>query len=124
MIFGIGTDLVKISRMEKSLASATFCRRVFGSEELALLQTLSPARKMASAAANFAAKEAFLKAAGRGIGSFELADIQTLRKQSGQPFVLLSGTALAWAEQNALSVHVSLTHEAGLAGAFLLLEQQ
>ena len=76
MIFGIGCDLCAISRMEKSLSGphgAAFARRVFGPAEraaLALGQPDSPAltpRRAASAAADFAAKEAFLKAAGTGL---------------------------------------------------------
>lgn len=93
MVMGIGTDLVKIERMEKSLASPAFWRRVFGPAERTLLEGLPPARRAASAAANFAAKEAFLKAAGRGLGGFALADIQVLRAKSGAPYYELGGTA-------------------------------
>lgn len=68
MIVGIGTDLCRISRMEKALASPAFFHRVFGPEEQALLERRTGAGRLATAAANFAAKEAFLKAAGVGLG--------------------------------------------------------
>ena len=73
MIFGIGCDLCAISRMEKSLTGPhgpAFARRVFGPAERAALGLDGPGpltpRRAASAAADFAAKEAFLKAAAPG----------------------------------------------------------
>ena len=76
MVYGIGCDLCSIARMEKSLLGphgAVFARRVFGPAEqatlgLPLAEEEGTARRtahtVASAAADFAAKEAFLKAAG------------------------------------------------------------
>ena len=95
MIAGVGADMVRVERMEKSLASEAFWQRVFGAEERAFLEKLSPARKAASAAANFAAKEAFLKACGKGLGGFALAEIQVLREKSGAPYYALRGAAAA-----------------------------
>ena len=62
--------------MEKSLASPAFLRRVFDEEERAFLLSLAPRKQPESAGANFAAKEAFLKACGTGIGGFALCEIQ------------------------------------------------
>lgn len=109
MIVGIGTDLCRISRMEKALASPAFFHRVFGPEEQALLERRTGAGRLATAAANFAAKEAFLKAAGVGLGGFSLGDIQVLRQESGAPFYHLSGTAAAFAQK--LTLHLTLSHE-------------
>ena len=119
---GIGVDLCAIARMEKCLESETFVRRVFAPAEQELLSKLAAARRAASAAANFAAKEAFLKAAGTGLSGFELADIAVLRQKSGAPYICLSGKAAAWAAENGLLARVSLTHEQGLACAFVVLE--
>ena len=124
MIFGIGNDLVQIDRLQKSLTSPAFWQRVYGEEERAFLQKLHSSRQLASAAANFAAKEAFLKAVGTGIGGFALCEIQTLRQQSGAPAMAFCGEAQAFMQQKGLIAHVSLTHEAGLAGAFVVLEQR
>ena len=123
MIDGIGTDLVRTDRMEKSLASPAFLRRVFGEEERAFLEKLPPARRAASAAANFAAKEAFLKACGKGLGGFALADIQALRAESGVPCYALKGAAAAHMAENGLHASLSLSHEGGLAAAFAVLEK-
>lgn len=122
MIFGIGTDLCEISRMEKSLESPAFMRRVFSPEEQALLAGCSPRRRAESAAANFAAKEAFLKATGRGLGGFAMAEIAALRQESGQPYFVLSGAAAAYAAEHHLTAHLSLSHDGGMASAFVVLE--
>lgn len=80
MLYGIGCDLCEVARMEKSLSGPmgpAFVRRVFGPAEQAALGLgaeaepwpagRASAHKAASAAADFAAKEAFLKAAGTGL---------------------------------------------------------
>ena len=50
-MFGIGVDLCKAARLEKSLQSESFCRHVFAPAERAWLETLPPARRAQSAAA-------------------------------------------------------------------------
>ena len=76
-----------------------------------------------AAAACFAAKEAFLKAAGTGLGGFPLAELQALRKESGAPYYALEGSAAEWLQAQGLRAHLSLTHEAGLAAAMTVLEK-
>lgn len=124
MILGVGIDLCEAQRMEKSLQRQTFCDHVFAAKEQALLAGLSGRRRAETAAANFAAKEAFLKAAGTGLGGFALNELALLRAKSGAPYFELGGGAAAWAEQQGVAVHVSLTHEKGLAGAVVLLERR
>lgn len=89
MLYGIGCDLCSLSHLEKSLSSAhaaAFVRRVYGPAEQAALGLCeaSPAplnaHRLASAAADFAAKEAFLKAAGTGLREpFSLCEIEAVR---------------------------------------------
>ena len=123
MIVGIGTDLCRISRMEKALASPAFFRRVFGPEEQALLERRTGAGRLATAAANFAAKEAFLKAAGTGLREpFCLRDIQAVRLESGAPAYQFSGAAADWMAAHKLTAHLSLSHDGGVALAFCVLE--
>ena len=98
MLFGVGCDLCEVARMEKSLFGAhgaAFEARVFGTGErqaLALAECRADpsarrrAHRAASAAADFAAKEAFLKAAGTGLREpFSLCEIEVLRLPSGAP---------------------------------------
>lgn len=124
MIVGIGTDLCQTDRMERAVERETFLQGVFSPEERELLAGRTGKRRAQTAAANFAAKEAFLKACGRGLGGFALADIAVLRKESGEPYFALTGGAAAWVEENRLTHHLSLTHDAGLASAFVVLEQR
>lgn len=124
MIQGVGIDLCEAQRMEKCLQRQAFCDHVFAAKEQALLAGLSGRRRAETAAANFAAKEAFLKAAGTGLGGFALNELALLRAKSGAPYFELGGGAAAWAEQQGVAVHVSLTHEKGLAGAVVLLERR
>ena len=120
MIFGIGTDLCAADRMAAKLQKPAFVQRVFSPAEQALLNERGGTHRAETAAANFAAKEAFLKAAGTGLGGFALTDLTVLRKA---PYFALTGPAAEWTAANALTPHLSLTHENGLACAFVILEQ-
>ena len=131
MLYGIGCDLCEIARLEKSLSGphgAAFARRVFGPAELAALglEVGAPLshKTAASAAANFAAKEAFLKAAGTGLaGPFSLAEIEAVRLESGAPEYRFSGRTAAWVAERGLAARLSLSHDGGVALAFCTLEK-
>ena len=120
MIYGIGTDLCDVGRIEKSIARPAFLQHVYTPAEQELI-VAHPGKKQAeTAAANFAAKEAFLKACGTGLS---MAEIAALRQPSGAPYLEFTGKAARFMAQNHLQAHLSLTHEAGLAGAFVVLER-
>ena len=124
MIYGIGVDTAAIARLEKSMARPAFVQRVFGAQEQALLAGRGR-HAAASAAANFAAKEAFGKALGTGIfTAFSLPEVQVLRRENGAPYFAVSGQAAALLTEKGLTAHLSLTHESGLATAFVILEQK
>ena len=118
MLYGIGCDLCEIAHLEKSLAgahAAAFIRRVYGEAERA--------HRLASAAANFAAKEAFLKAAGTGLREpFSLCEIEAVRLESGAPAYHFSGQTAEWMQAHGLAARLSLSHEGGMALAFCTLE--
>ncbi len=122
MIVGIGVDCTSVSRLAASIQRAHFVQRVFGPAEQALLESRG-SRAAQTAAANFAAKEAFLKAVGTGLGGFDLADVQAVRRESGAPEYHFSGSAAEYMEKQGLRAHLSLTHEGDLATAFCVLEK-
>ena len=64
-----------------------------------------------------------MKACGKGLGGFALADIQALRAESGAPCYALRGAAAAHMAENGLHASLSLSHEGGLAAAFAVLEK-
>ena len=76
-----------------------------------------------SAAADFAAKEAFLKAAGTGLREpFALREIEAVRLESGAPAYRFSGATARWVADHGLTAHLSLSHDGGMALAFCILE--
>ena len=82
-------------------------------------------RRLSSAAANFAAKEAFLKAAGTGLsGPFALCEIEAIRLESGAPAYRFSGKTAEWVQARGLAARLSLSHEGGMALAFCVLETE
>lgn len=118
----IGIDMIEIHRIEKSIKSKTFFKRVFSSEEYKQLKekNFSPQ----SMAVNFCAKEAFLKCIGKGLGFSKLNDIQLLRENCGKPYLKLSGRALEFANQNKLIFSVSATHTKEYASVVVLAERK
>ncbi|MGP3535719.1 holo-ACP synthase [Microbacterium sp. RD1] len=115
MIVGIGVDLVDIPRFEASLArTPRLLPRLFSPSERML--------KPRSLAARYAAKEALIKALG-GSEGVHWTEIEVVSEASGRPRFRLSGTtAAATAERGIDVLHLSLTHDAGLAAAYVILE--
>lgn len=79
-MYKIGTDIVKISRMEKSIKNESFLRRVFTEKEIEYC------RKAENYAGIFAAKEAYFKAIGTGITA-PLISMEILHNDRGKPYL-------------------------------------
>jgi len=130
MIYGIGTDIIQISRIEAALArnGERFAEKILGSEELAKYRsrkTKVEARGVRFLATRFAAKEAFSKAIGLGMRMpMTWRAMQTLNAPSGKPVAVTSGTLKDFMEQNGLTAQVSITDEADYAVAFVIVEKK
>ena len=107
-MIALGIDLIEVDRIRRSIQSAHFCERVFGAQERQQLAARSMAAE--SAAACFAAKEAFGKALGCGVRGFSLAEVQLLREPSGRPYLSLCGRALLLAEERAVKFGGRVPH--------------
>ena len=119
MIKGIGLDLCGISRMEALVAEGRFLNRYFTPDEQAYI--LAKNRTAAESAAGiFAAKEAFLKAIGTGLGGAPLTEIEVTHTPQGQPVLKLSGKALAALDE--CHAWVTITHEGDMAAATVIIE--
>lgn len=121
---GIGMDLCEIARFERILEKGEgFLRRYFSAEEQAYVLGRGQTAAQ-SAAALFAAKEAFLKAAGIGIGGgVPLTDVAVRHEASGQPVYALTGKALEKMQaMGAEKAWLSVSHEAGMAAAVCVIE--
>jgi holo-[acyl-carrier protein] synthase len=115
VILGVGIDVVDIARFGETLERTPAMRaRLFTPAELE--------RPLASLAARFAAKEALAKALGAPTG-MAWHDAEVVSEESGRPRFDLRGTVLARAaELGVVSVHLSLSHDAGIASAMVVLE--
>ncbi|NLB38820.1 MAG: holo-ACP synthase [Clostridiales bacterium] len=122
MIIGIGIDLCDASRIRDMPGRERFLTRFFTPEERAYFDGRGVACDD-SVAACYAAKEAFLKALGTGISEAALHEVSVLHADSGAPSLMISGTALRIAnERGVKAMHLSLTHEGGMAAAVVVLE--
>ena len=125
MIFGIGTDIVSIKRIEDSLFrfGDRFLHRVLNEAEVAeYAQTSQPARFLAK---RFAVKEAFSKAYGTGIGA-EVGwhDVAVTHDARGKPQISTSSALTERLnQQTILFSHVSISDESEHAIAFVVLEK-
>lgn len=115
MIVGIGVDLVDIPRFERSLdRTPRLMDRLFAVAERSL--------RPASLAARYAAKEALIKALG-GSDGVHWTDIEIAAEPSGRPVFSLSGqTARTVADRGITQLHLSMSHDAGIATAYVVAE--
>ena len=116
MIAGVGIDVVDIDRFERQVQRTPgLLERLFTPPERHL-----PVRSLA---ARFAAKEALAKALGAP-GNLSWQDVTVVRAPSGQPSLQISGTVAARAaELGVAHLHVSLSHDAGIATAMVVAER-
>lgn len=124
MIIGIGTDLVRVARIEAAMGrhGPRFARRLLGEQEAERFhQAPFPAAFLAK---RFAAKEAFVKALGTGLcNGMRWTEIQVVNDVQGRPSLVLTGRAQElYVLAGVRAHHLSLTDEVDLALAFVVLE--
>jgi len=114
-VIGVGIDVVDIDRFEVSLERTPSLReRLFTAAEAG--------RPISSLAARFAAKEALAKALGAPHG-MAWHDAEVVSEDSGRPLLTIRGTVRARADELGVrQLHLSLSHDAGLASAVVVLE--
>lgn len=129
MIFGIGTDCVQIDRIEKLLNQfeEKTLKRLFTPTEIARADKSTCAEnKIRTFAKRFAAKEAFSKALGTGIGVVEFCDIEVDNSETGAPFLKISPKAMKIVLKKTGGkepiFHISLSDEKEMALAFVVIE--
>lgn len=130
MIYGIGTDILMISRVAAALGrhGDRFVERILGPEEMQRYhrrKEKNEARGVRFLATRFAAKEAFSKAIGLGMRMpMTWRAMQTLNAPSGKPMVVTSGVLKEFMDQNGLTAQVSVTDESDYVVAFVIVEKQ
>jgi holo-[acyl-carrier protein] synthase len=115
MILGTGIDIVEMKRIEKLISNDKFINRVLTSKEQLKFSSLKERRKLEFLAGRFAAKEAYAKALGTGIGKdLSFQDIEIRNNDLGKPFV--------HCENHKQIAHVSISHSQEYAIAQIILE--
>ncbi len=102
-MYKIGTDIVKISRIESSIKSEAFLQQVFTENEREYC------KRAESFAGIFACKEAYFKALGTGI-KFPLTDVEVLHDNKGKPYI-----------KGAANSDVSISHDGEYAVATVII---
>ena len=125
MIFGIGTDIVEVARIEASIAQfgVEFAKRILAESELAAYE--KSAIKARFLAKRFAAKEAFSKALGTGLRApATFQNIAVSHDHLGKPILVLAAELQTFlAAKNISQTHISISDEKNLAAAFVVLEK-
>ncbi|WP_181350155.1 holo-ACP synthase [Thalassobacillus sp. CUG 92003] len=117
MIKGIGVDVIEIDRINQSIKrNDRFLQRILTEAEQQKAADLSERRQAEYVAGRFAAKEAFAKAVGTGIGALQFTDIEIITDLNGAPRM----TAAGYEDQ---LIWVSISHSKDVAIAQVIIEE-
>ena len=129
MIYGIGTDIVQISRVEAALARSgpRFADKILGPQELDKYharRAKNDVRGLRFLATRFSAKEAFSKAIGLGMRMpMTWRSAQMLNAPSGKPVIVCSGALEEFMRTHRLTAQVTISDEADYGVAFVIVTQ-
>jgi holo-[acyl-carrier protein] synthase len=124
MIYGVGTDLIEIPRIDKALKrfGERFARRILCEPELRRFR--AHRQPVAYLAKRFAAKEAFSKALGTGVRPpATLSAMAVGHDELGKPILECYGRLAEMIKNQNLKAHLSISDEAEYAVAYVILEQ-
>ena len=124
MIYGIGTDIVNISRIKNMKSLQLFSEKILSVDELQVSSSYDESKLISYLAKQFACKEALSKAFGTGIRKPVLfKDLEILRDEKGKPyFNPLGDVKKTIINLGITKSHVSLADESEHAIAFAILE--
>ena len=129
MIYGIGTDIVQISRVEAALkrSGPRFAEKILGPEELVkyhVRRAKNEVRGLRFLATRFSAKEAFSKAIGLGMRMpMTWRSAQMLNAPSGKPIIVCNGALDEFMRTHRLTAQVTISDEADYGVAFVIVTQ-
>ena len=121
MIFGIGTDIVLISRIKNSKA---FAQKILSASEMQLWEEKTSSKQQNFLAKQFACKEAVAKAIGTGFSNTIFPkDIEILRNSAGKPYINPQASLEeVFADLGIINSHVSIADEIDYVVAFVIIE--
>ena len=123
-LFGVGTDIIRVNRLKKSLKKKLFLSRVFNNEEISKCKRTK--KNSNCFAKRFAAKEAFSKALGTGISKgINFNEIVVLNEKSGKPYIKLINKTKKIVERKlkkkVYKISLSIADEKDYAVAFVTI---
>ena len=128
-IFGIGTDIVNIKRMEKTLkkSGSSFKKKIFSKDEISYCENKN--NPSSFYAKRFAAKEALSKALGTGIRKgISFKNIEISNDNFGKPYIKLRGSTEAFLKKKLkakrYSIYLSLSDDAPWAQATVIISHK
>jgi len=124
LIYGIGTDIIEVSRIQKVMEQDIgFREKIFSGDEIRYCE--SKRNKYQHYAARFAAKEAWMKAFGTGWrDGIRFIEIEVVHDSLGKPMIRLGGRARELADQaGAGEIHLTLSHIREVANAMVIVEK-
>lgn len=122
MIYGVGVDIVEISRISKVIKeNSKFLYKILNEEEIEYLKSRNIRDEYV--AGRFAAKEAVAKCLGTGFNGFSFKDIIIYNTELGKPMVKLVNAAECIASQyGEYNIHLSISHSRKDAIAYAVWE--
>ncbi len=109
MQLSCGIDIIEISRIKKAMQNSTFLQKHYTALERDYIASKGVGG-VQSAAAFFAAKEAFAKALGSGVRGFSLCEVGVNHHPNGQPYLDFFGQAAELVSESGLQFALSLSH--------------
>ena len=120
-IYGIGTDIIEISRIRDAInRTSSFKRKVYTEKEIEYIEKKK--EPYPSYAGRFAAKEAVSKALGTGVRGFSLNDVEILNDELGKPTVTLYNNLLNHVED--LKIQISISHSKEYAVSTVIIYKE
>lgn len=124
MIFGVGTDIVKVSRFDEMQSLESFAKKCLSIEEFLIFKKLEGLKQYRYLAKQFCMKEAISKALGTGIrNEVTLPNMTIVRDDLGKPiFTANNDLEIKMNNLGISKTHVSLADEKNYVVAFAILE--
>ena len=125
MIFGIGTDIIEVKRMEKHLEGNDALRQKLFTKAEQIYSEKGKVTVWQRYAARFAAKEAFFKALGTGYRyGMAFHEIEVKNDELGKPFIEPHGKVKYYLSKHKVKeIHLTISHVKEMASAFVVLEK-
>lgn len=116
MLLGIGTDIIEVQRVKKSISNNAFFYRFFTEAERAYVSSKKNAHIEQTAAGIFCAKEACVKSIGTGFFGLHPNQIEIYHGASGKPCIRIIGDE----NYSAVKFELSISHTKEYATAFVV----